>query len=149
MTAENVKANSMDKTAFTLTIDSDNLAWLAIDVPNEKMNTLQAEFADQMKTIFDQLDSKKSEVKGLIVHSLKPDNFIAGADVRMLEACQSSLEAEQLATQGQQMFSRLSALPFTVVAAIHGPCLGGGLELALGCDYRVCSDDNATKSGFR
>lgn len=148
MTAENVKANSMDKTAFTLTIDSDNLAWLAIDVPNEKMNTLQAEFADQMKTIFNQLDSKKSQVKGLIVHSLKPDNFIAGADVRMLEACQSSLEAEQLATQGQQMFSRLSALPFTVVAAIHGPCLGGGLELALGCDYRVCSDDNATKLGL-
>ncbi|WP_238928507.1 fatty acid oxidation complex subunit alpha FadJ [Vibrio sp. S17_S38] len=148
MTAENVKANSMDKTAFTLTIDSDNLAWLAIDVPNEKMNTLQAEFSDQMKTIFDQLDSKKSEVKGLIVHSLKPDNFIAGADVRMLEACQSSLEAEQLATQGQQMFSRLSALPFTVVAAIHGPCLGGGLELALGCDYRVCSDDGATKLGL-
>ncbi|MBD1574257.1 fatty acid oxidation complex subunit alpha FadJ [Vibrio sp. S17_S38] len=138
----------MDKTAFTLTIDSDNLAWLAIDVPNEKMNTLQAEFSDQMKTIFDQLDSKKSEVKGLIVHSLKPDNFIAGADVRMLEACQSSLEAEQLATQGQQMFSRLSALPFTVVAAIHGPCLGGGLELALGCDYRVCSDDGATKLGL-
>ena len=148
MTAENLKANSMDKTAFTLTIDDDNIAWLAIDVPNEKMNTLQAEFADQMKAIFDQLDSKKSQVKGLIVHSLKPDNFIAGADVRMLEACQSSLEAEELATQGQQMFSRLAALPFTVVAAIHGPCLGGGLELALGCDYRVCSDDAATKLGL-
>ena len=148
MTAENLKANSMDKTAFTLTIDDDNIAWLAIDVPNEKMNTLQAEFADQMKAIFNQLDSKKSQVKGLIVHSLKPDNFIAGADVRMLEACQSSLEAEQLATQGQQMFSRLAALPFTVVAAIHGPCLGGGLELALGCDYRVCSDDAATKLGL-
>ncbi|WP_228767472.1 fatty acid oxidation complex subunit alpha FadJ [Vibrio hibernica] len=148
MTAENLKANLMDKTAFTLTIDDDNIAWLAIDVPNEKMNTLQAEFADQMKAIFNQLDSKKSQVKGLIVHSLKPDNFIAGADVRMLEACQSSLEAEQLATQGQQMFSRLAALPFTVVAAIHGPCLGGGLELALGCDYRVCSDDAATKLGL-
>ena len=148
MTAENLKANSMDKTAFTLTIDNDNIAWLAIDVPNEKMNTLQAEFADQMEAIFNQLDSKKSQVKGLIVHSLKPDNFIAGADVRMLEACQSSLEAEQLATQGQQMFSRLAALPFTVVAAIHGPCLGGGLELALGCDYRVCSDDAATKLGL-
>ncbi|MGO2508655.1 MAG: fatty acid oxidation complex subunit alpha FadJ [Vibrio hibernica] len=148
MTAENLKANSMDKTAFTLTIDDDNIAWLAIDVPNEKMNTLQAEFSDQMKAIFDQLDSKKSQVKGLIVHSLKPDNFIAGADVRMLEACQSSLEAEELATQGQQMFSRLAALPFTVVAAIHGPCLGGGLELALGCDYRVCSDDAATKLGL-
>ncbi|WP_153446617.1 fatty acid oxidation complex subunit alpha FadJ [Vibrio algicola] len=148
MTTENSKAQTSNKTAFTLTIDNDNLAWLAVDVPNEKMNTLQAEFADQMQAIFEQLEAKKSELKGLIVHSLKPDNFIAGADVRMLEACQSSAEAEQLATQGQQMFSRLSALPFTVVAAIHGPCLGGGLELALGCDYRVCSDDGATKLGL-
>lgn len=134
--------------AFTLTVDDNQVAWLAVDVPNEKMNTLQAEFAEQMQEIFEQLEQKKSDIKGMIVHSLKPDNFIAGADVRMLDACQSAQEAESLATQGQEMFNRLSSLPFTVVAAIHGPCLGGGLELALACDYRICSESDATRLGL-
>ena len=141
---EHASANN----AFTLTIDDNRVAWLAIDVPNEKMNTLQAEFAEQMQAIFEQLEQKRSDIKGLIIHSLKPDNFIAGADVRMLDACQSAQEAETLAIQGQEMFNRLSSLPFTVVAAIHGPCLGGGLELALACDYRVCSDSDGTRLGL-
>ncbi|MFV0575685.1 MAG: fatty acid oxidation complex subunit alpha FadJ [Vibrio sp.] len=134
--------------AFQLTIDDAQVAWLAIDVPNEKMNTLQAAFAEQMDAVFVQLEAKKSSIKGLIIHSLKPDNFIAGADIRMLDGCQSAKEAQSLASQGQEMFNRLAALPFTVVAAIHGPCLGGGLELALACDYRVCSEDSITRLGL-
>lgn len=138
----------MSEQAFNLTIDEQNLAWLAIDVPNEKMNTLQAAFADDMKAIFVQLEEKKSTIKGLIVHSLKPDNFIAGADIRMLDDCTTAEQAEALATQGQEMFQTLSDLPYPVVAAIHGPCLGGGLELALACDYRVCSDSDKTRLGL-
>ncbi|CAH0525254.1 fatty acid oxidation complex subunit alpha FadJ [Vibrio hippocampi] len=137
-----------DLKAFNLTIDDNDLAWLAIDVVGEKMNTLQAAFADEMADIFNQLEAKSSAIKGLIVHSAKPDNFIAGADVRMLDACQTAQEAQALAAQGQQMFAQLSALPFPVVAAIHGPCLGGGLELALACDYRVCSDADITRLGL-
>ena len=129
-------------TAFSLNIDDQDIAWLAIDVPGEKMNTLQAAFAEEMKAIFEQLKEKQSRVKGLIVHSLKPDNFIAGADVRMLDACKTADEAQSLARQGQEMFQALSDLPYPVVAAIHGPCLGGGLELALACDYRVCTDSD-------
>ncbi|MBE4581762.1 fatty acid oxidation complex subunit alpha FadJ [Vibrio navarrensis] len=136
-----------EQKAFSLKIDEQNIAWLAIDVPNEKMNTLQAAFADEMTEIFAQLKDS-SGVKGLIVHSLKPDNFVAGADVRMLEACKSVAEAESLASQGQTLFQQLSDLPYPVVAAIHGPCLGGGLELALACDYRVCTDADATRLGL-
>ncbi|MBE4601031.1 fatty acid oxidation complex subunit alpha FadJ [Vibrio navarrensis] len=136
-----------EQKAFSLKTDEQNIAWLAIDVPNEKMNTLQAAFADEMTEIFAQLKDS-SGVKGLIVHSLKPDNFVAGADVRMLEACKSAAEAESLASQGQTLFQQLSELPYPVVAAIHGPCLGGGLELALACDYRVCTDADATRLGL-
>ncbi|EIO4103333.1 fatty acid oxidation complex subunit alpha FadJ [Vibrio vulnificus] len=136
-----------EQKAFNLKIDEQNIAWLGIDVPNEKMNTLQAAFADEMKAIFAQLKDS-SGLKGLIVHSLKPDNFVAGADVRMLEACKTAPEAEALARQGQELFQQLSDLPYPVVAAIHGPCLGGGLELALACDFRVCSDDDATRLGL-
>lgn len=134
--------------AFHLTIDEQNIAWLAIDVPGEKMNTLQAAFAQEMQEVFATLEAQKTSLKGMVIHSLKPDNFIAGADVRMLNACQSASEAQALAKQGQEMFQTLSDLPFPVVAAIHGPCLGGGLELALACHYRVCSDANITRLGL-
>ncbi len=137
-----------EQRAFELKIDENNVAWLSIDVPNEKMNTLQSAFADEMTMIFAELEEQRNTIKGMIVHSLKPDNFIAGADVRMLDACQSSEEAQALATQGQEMFQTLSDLPFPVVAAIHGPCLGGGLELALACDFRVCTDSDKTRLGL-
>ncbi len=137
-----------NNSAFTLTIDDKQLAWLTIDVPNEKMNTLQAAFADEMSAIFSQLDAHASTLKGLILRSAKPDNFVAGADVRMLDACQSAKQASDLARQGQTLFQQLADLPYPVVAAIHGPCLGGGLELALACDYRVCTDADITRIGL-
>ncbi|MEL6115299.1 enoyl-CoA hydratase-related protein, partial [Photobacterium sp. SP02] len=136
------------QSAFSLSYGENGLAWLKIDVPGEKMNTLQAAFATQVGSVLDELEAKKAEIKGLVVYSGKPDNFVAGADIRMLAACTTAKEAEQLATQGQQMFQRLEALPFHVVAAIHGPCLGGGLELALACHSRVCTDSDATKLGL-
>ncbi len=136
-----------EQQAFHLSIDDNQVAWLAIDVPHEKMNTLQAAFAEEMDAIFSELDASPT-VRGLIIHSKKPDNFVAGADVRMLEACSTAAEAQSLAEKGQALFQQLSDLPYPVVAAIHGPCLGGGLELALACDYRVCSDADITRVGL-
>ncbi|MGF1695965.1 fatty acid oxidation complex subunit alpha FadJ [Vibrio lamellibrachiae] len=142
-----------DTKAFHLKVDENNsgekkVAWLSIDVPGEKMNTLQAAFASEMKDILVELESYQNELKGVILYSEKPDNFVAGADIRMLAACTTAKEAEALAKQGQEMFQALSDLPYPVVAAIHGPCLGGGLELALACDYRVCTDDDKTRLGL-
>ncbi|HIF9211032.1 TPA: fatty acid oxidation complex subunit alpha FadJ [Photobacterium damselae] len=137
----------MNNSAFTLTIDDDKLAWLKIDVPNEKMNTLQDCFATEISQVLEQLEAS-SDINGMVIYSGKPDNFVAGADIKMLAACETAEQAQQLATTGQELFTRLENLPFHVVAAIHGPCLGGGLELALACHSRVATLDDKTRIGL-
>ncbi|HFF8546739.1 TPA: fatty acid oxidation complex subunit alpha FadJ [Kluyvera cryocrescens] len=135
------------KSAFTLTVRPDNVAVVAIDVPDEKMNTLKAEFGGQVRSILKQIRENKT-LLGVVIISAKPDNFIAGADINMIGRCQSAQEAEALARQGQQVMAELSSLSIPVVAAIHGACLGGGLELALACHARICTDDGRTVLGL-
>ncbi len=87
-----------------LTIDDDNIAWLSIDIADEKMNVLRADLIEEMEGLLTDFESNEKGIKGLIIHSAKEDNFIAGADVKMLDACQSAEEAEELAKKGQQCF---------------------------------------------
>ena len=133
--------------AFTLTIRPDNVAVVTIDVPGEKMNTLKAEFGVQVRAILKQIREDKT-LKGLVFISAKPDNFIAGADINMIARAQSAQEAEDLARQGQQVMAEINGLSIPVIAAIHGACLGGGLELALACHRRICTDDAKTVLGL-
>ena len=133
--------------AFTLNVRLDNVAVISVDVPGEKMNTLKAEFASQVRVILKQIRENKA-LHGVVIISAKPDNFIAGADINMIGQCKSAQEAETLARQGQQLMAEINALPIPVVAAIHGACLGGGLELALACHARVCTDDAKTVLGL-
>jgi len=133
--------------AFNLTVRLDNVAVITIDVPDEKMNTLKAEFGVQVREMLKQIRENKA-VRGLVFISAKPDNFIAGADINMIARAQSAQEAEDLARQGQQVMAEIHALSIPVVAAIHGACLGGGLELALACHSRICTDDAKTVLGL-
>lgn len=133
--------------AFTLDKREDGIAILTMDVPGDSMNTLKADFGEEISAILDQIESD-NEIKGVVVASGKKDSFVAGADVTMLAACESSEDAETLSTQGQLLFARMEKINKTFVAAIHGPALGGGLELALACDYRVCSDSEKTQVGL-
>lgn len=133
--------------AFTLDKREDGIAILTMDVPGESMNTLKADFGEEISAILDKIESDK-EIKGVVVASGKKDSFVAGADVTMLAACESAEDAETLSTQGQLLFARMGNIKKTFVAAIHGPALGGGLELALACDYRVCSDSDKTQVGL-
>ena len=135
------------QSAFTLTERLDNVAVIAIDEPGEKMNTLKAEAGAQVRELLKQIRENKA-LRGVVFISAKPDNFIAGADINMIGSCASAQEAESLARQGQQIMAEIAALTVPVVAAIHGACLGGGLELALACHRRICTDDAKTVLGL-
>lgn len=137
----------MEQSAFHLQMRLDHVGVITIDVPGEKMNTLKAEFAGQITAIIAEA-RRDPQLAGLVLISGKADNFIAGADISMIDRCQSVAEAEALAKQGQEVMAALAALPFPVVAAIHGACLGGGLELALACDARICTLDDKTRLGL-
>jgi len=132
---------------FTTTINDDNIAIISMDVVGEKMNTLRAEFGEQMSAVLDELESNSS-LKGIVVISAKPDNFIAGADISMLDSCATSEDVLAISTLGQDMFDRIEAIKIPVIAAINGPCLGGGLELAMACHGRVVTNDAKTVLGL-
>lgn len=133
---------------LTLSVDSDHIAWLTIDVPDESMNVLKMECIEQLGKVLTELEDRQKEIKGLIIRSGKPDSFIAGADVHMIDQCQTKSEAKALVDAGHEVFNRLSWLPVTTVVAIHGVCLGGGLELSLACDYRIATDADITRLGL-
>ena len=132
---------------FSLEHQASGIAHLIIDDKNETMNTLKASFVEQISELLKTIKADKT-IQGLIIVSGKKDSFIAGADINMLAACQTEQEAQTLSRQGQMIFDQLEKLPIPVVAAIHGACLGGGLELALACHYRVCSSDDKTVLGL-
>lgn len=133
--------------SFSLSIRDDKVAVITMDIPGESMNVLKASFADEIDAMLKQL-ANDSTLKGVVFISGKKDSFIAGADISMLDACQTAEQAETIATMGQQMFDRLEQLRLPLVAAIHGPCLGGGLELALACHARVASSSPKTVLGL-
>ncbi|QTL41128.1 fatty acid oxidation complex subunit alpha FadJ [Xenorhabdus budapestensis] len=135
------------QSVFSFSVRDDKIGVITIDVPGEKVNTLKAEFVEQFLTVFEKAQ-QVSGLKGLVIVSGKPDTFIAGADITMIAGCQTQQEATKLAEKGQELFARIANYSLPIVAAIHGACLGGGLELALACHARVCSLDDKTRLGL-
>lgn len=135
------------QSAFALTTREDGIAILTMDVPGETMNTLKEAFGGQISGILDKVESDKS-IKGVVLISGKTDSFVAGADVTMLDACTSASQAEELSKSGHEVFKRIEQFPVPIIAAIHGAALGGGLELALCCHRRICSNDDKTVMGL-
>jgi 3-hydroxyacyl-CoA dehydrogenase/enoyl-CoA hydratase/3-hydroxybutyryl-CoA epimerase len=124
----------------------DGVATCWLDVPGESVNTLSARIGREMEEVLRTVE-KDGAVKALVLASGKKDGFVAGADIQMLKQVRSAAEAEALARAAQQGFDALERFPKPVVVAIHGACLGGGLELALACHWRVASDDRKTQLG--
>ncbi|MBA6352151.1 fatty acid oxidation complex subunit alpha FadJ [Colwellia sp. BRX9-1] len=132
---------------FTLIRQENGIAHLVMDVIGESMNTLKAEFSEEIDTVLKEIRNDNT-IKGVVLISGKKDSFVAGADINMLASCQSASEATALSRNGQIIFDQIENLSIPVVAAINGACLGGGLELAMACHARICSDNGKTALGL-
>ncbi|WP_027670843.1 fatty acid oxidation complex subunit alpha FadJ [Rheinheimera baltica] len=137
----------MTTNSFSLQIRDDQIGVITMDIAGESMNILKAAFADEISSLLSEINAN-TQLKGLVFISGKADSFIAGADISMLDACHTAAEAEAIGRMGQQMFDQLEQLKIPLVAAIHGPCLGGGLELAMACHARVATSDSKTVMGL-
>ena len=122
--------------------DEDGIAWLTIDRADTAVNTLSAEVMSEFAQVLDVLQS--APPTGLIIHSGKTAGFIAGADIDEFAAISSPQQAHALVERGWQLFQRLSSVSYPTLALIHGHCLGGGLELALACRFRLAIDEPNT-----
>ena len=125
----------------------DGVATVLVDVPGEPVNTLSRETGTEFAAVLDALE-KDAAVKAVVVASGKKDGFVAGANIEMLRDVKGASEAAELSRDAQAGFDRLERFPKPVVAAVHGACLGGGLEWAMACHYRVVSNDRKTQLGL-
>jgi 3-hydroxyacyl-CoA dehydrogenase / enoyl-CoA hydratase / 3-hydroxybutyryl-CoA epimerase len=131
---------------FRIDSTKDGVSIVTMDVAGERVNSLSAETNKEFEEIFVSLIDDRS-VKAVVLTSGKPGNFIAGANIDMLRHVGNAKEAENMSLSAQEALARLEAARFPVVAAIDGACLGGGLEWAMACRYRVASDNPRTQLG--
>uniref|UniRef100_A0A6B2E958 Trifunctional enzyme subunit alpha, mitochondrial n=1 Tax=Phlebotomus kandelakii TaxID=1109342 RepID=A0A6B2E958_9DIPT len=125
----------------------DGVLVVTLDSPNVKVNSLGEEVSLEFQNVLRELETNAS-VGSAVVISAKPGCFVAGADIGMLEKCKSVQDAQKISHDGQLMFSRMERSKKPIVAAINGACLGGGLELALACHYRIATKDKSTNLGL-
>jgi 3-hydroxyacyl-CoA dehydrogenase/enoyl-CoA hydratase/3-hydroxybutyryl-CoA epimerase len=128
-------------------VGDDHICVLTFDRPESGANVFDAPTLDQLHEHLDFVENESS-LRGLIVASAKKSIFIAGADLKTLLKQAQSSDMRAFIAQGQRIFNRLAELKIPSVAAIHGASAGGGYEVALACDYRVASDDPATRIGL-
>lgn len=135
----------MQAANWTTTTDEAGVAWLTIDKAGASANSLSRAVMEELGAKI--ADLERAIPKALIITSAK-QGFIAGADIKEFVGIQSPDEAFAMIREGQLLLERLAALPCITVAAINGFALGGGLELALACRYRVLADDSSITLGF-
>jgi 3-hydroxyacyl-CoA dehydrogenase / enoyl-CoA hydratase / 3-hydroxybutyryl-CoA epimerase len=131
--------------AWRMERDDDGIVWLTIDKPGTSTNVLSSHVLRDLDAVLDRIASPP---RGIVVVSGKKSGFIAGADIKEFTGITSAESGYRLIHAGQQVFDRLEALPYPTVAALQGFALGGGLELALACRYRVAVGDERLTLGF-
>jgi 3-hydroxyacyl-CoA dehydrogenase/enoyl-CoA hydratase/3-hydroxybutyryl-CoA epimerase len=135
-----------DTNTWSVQMDADRVAWLVCDTPDTSANVLSAAVLRDLAAHLGDLAARNPV--GVVIRSAKPCGFIAGADIKEFLKIRSPEEGYALVRAGQAVLQTLADLPCPSVAALHGFVLGGGLELALACRYRVAADDAALSWGF-
>ncbi len=132
---------------WSLNVDENNILWVTFDKKDSSANTLNESTLREFDQILNGI-GQHQHAKALIIRSGKKSGFIVGADITGLEAVSNSEQAAALSKAGQDIFNKLQALPIPTIALIEGFCLGGGLELALACTYRIAEDSGKTRLGL-
>jgi 3-hydroxyacyl-CoA dehydrogenase/enoyl-CoA hydratase/3-hydroxybutyryl-CoA epimerase len=125
----------------------NGVGWLELDLPGEPLNKITAAVGNELEAMLDRVASD-GDIRAVILISRKLDSFIAGADIDEFLKVRSRDDAHSLVRSGQALINRLETLGKPVVAAINGACLGGGLEAALACSYRIVTDHPKTQIGL-
>ena len=128
-------------------IGDDHVCLLVFDRPESGANIFDAATLDELNEHLDSVENDAS-LRGLIIASAKKSIFVAGADLKTLLQQAQSGDMRAFIAHGQQVLNRLAGLKIPTVAAIHGASAGGGYEVTLACDYRIASDDPATRIGL-
>jgi 3-hydroxyacyl-CoA dehydrogenase/enoyl-CoA hydratase/3-hydroxybutyryl-CoA epimerase len=131
---------------WTLQVDADRVAWLTADMAGSSANVLSGDMVRELAAKLAEIAALRPV--GAVVQSGKASGFIAGADIKEFVQIRSPAEGYALVRAGQSVMQQLEDLPCPTVAAIRGFALGGGLELALACTYRVGADDAALSLGL-
>ena len=132
--------------AWKMERDAEGIVWLTLDKPGTSTNVLGRAILEERGGLVEPLAANPP--KGVVIRSGKPNGFVAGADIKEFTSFKSATDAYALIRAGQLVFDRLELLPCPTVAAIHGFALGGGLELALACRYRVAVRDDRLSLGL-
>ena len=123
--------------------DDERIAWITLDVADSPMNKLSADVMTELATVLD--DIERYPPAAAVFLSGKEAGFVAGADIEEFAGLDSPDKARELVARGWDLFNRMAGLAYPTCALIRGHCLGGGLELALACRYRVVVDEPATR----
>ncbi len=129
---------------ITLDIDADGIATLWIDQPDERVNTISASTLTALEEALDALE-RDPNVRGAVFISGKDNSFIAGADLDMIKTFETPADVRALSRRAHKLVARVQSLKVPTVAAINGPAMGGGLEMTLGCTYRIATTHDSTK----
>jgi 3-hydroxyacyl-CoA dehydrogenase/enoyl-CoA hydratase/3-hydroxybutyryl-CoA epimerase len=125
----------------------NSIGYVYFDLQNEKVNKFNREVMSEFKVLIEEL-KKRTEFEAVILFSKKPGNFIAGADIQLIQSAKTAEEATELAQIGQNLINEWEDLPMPTVVAINGSCMGGGCELSLASSAIVMSNDPAARIGL-
>ncbi len=135
---------ALDTSLLQFDVDDTGVATIWIDDPDASVNKISREMLDAFSEVLGVLE-QQDDLRGGIFISDKEASFIVGADLNMLAEFEAPADVRAVSRRAHRLLWRMQALDVPTVAAIEGPCMGGGLEMTLGCDYRIASTHDATK----